>query len=114
MGEGNAQIAAIQKIILPGWPEAQERIPFREGGETSGHNLIPFSLDHNGNAWCFVTDPTGADGKYPVAYLDIPGKKLYGKQPSFSDWLRLLIEKQDEVISTLYTEDVLYNELQLG
>lgn len=114
VGEGNAQIVAIQKIILPGRPDADDRIPFREGGETTGDNLIPFSLDHNGNAWCFVTDSADADGEYPVAYLDTTGKKLYGKQRSFADWLGILIDTQEEVIRTLYEEDVLYDELGLG
>ena len=114
VGNGNAQIAAIQNIALPGRPNASDRIPFREGGEVTGDNLVPFSLDHNGNAWCFVTDSTDKDGEYAVAYLDINGRKLYGKQRSFADWLSILIETQNEVIRTLYDDDVLYDELELG
>ena len=114
VGEGNSQIAAIQSIVLPGRPEPNESVPFREGGEILVANLIPFSLDHNGNAWCFLTDSMDQDGEYPVAYLDAAGNKLYGKLASFVDWLRILIERQDEVIRTLYDDDVLYDELELG
>ena len=42
------------------------------------------------------------------------GRKLYGRLPSFTAWLERLIETQDEVIRTLYDEDVLYDELNLG
>ncbi len=114
VGDGNAQIAAIQNIVLPGKPDPHERIAFRDGGEIMGNNLVPFSLDHNGNAWCFLTESADANGEYPVAYLHVTGRKLYGKQASFADWLRILIETQDEVIRTLYGEDVLYDELGLG
>jgi len=110
----NPQIATIQKINLPDRPAADEIVPFREGGETTGAHLVPFSLDHNGNAWCFVTDSTSADGEYPVAYLDVAGRKLYGKQPSFAAWLGVLAETKDEVIRALYDQDVIEDELELG
>jgi hypothetical protein len=54
------------------------------------------------------------NGEYPVAYLDTNGNKLYGKLASFSDWLRILIESQKEVIRTLFDDDVINDELQLG
>jgi hypothetical protein len=114
VGEGNAQIAAIQKIILPGRPEPHERIPFRDGGDISGSDLVPFSLDHNGNAWCFLTTALDPDGEYSVAYFCTTGKKLYGKQASFAEWLGILIETENEVIRTLYDDDVLNDELELG
>jgi hypothetical protein len=114
VGEGNAQIASIQRVVLPGDTDAAERIPFRQGSDIGRDNLVPFSLDHNGNAWCFLTDSADADGEYPVAYFDTTGRKLYGKQRSFADWLGILIDTQEEVIRTLYEEDVLYGELGLG
>jgi len=49
-----------------------------------------------------------------VAYFDTTGRKLYGKQASFPAWLRILVETQSEVIRTLYDDDVLYDELELG
>jgi len=55
-----------------------------------------------------------ANGEYPVAYFDTTGRKLYGKQASFPAWLRILVETQSEVIRTLYDDDVLYDELELG
>ena len=38
----------------------------------------------------------------------------YGKQQSFADWLGILFDTQEEVIRTLYDDDVLYDELELG
>jgi SMI1-KNR4 cell-wall len=114
VGDGNKQIAAIQKIILQGRPEPGERIPIREGGEGLGDELVPFSLDHNGNAWCFLTGSCDPDGEYRVAYFDCAGRKLYGMQSSFADWLRILVETETEVIRTIYDDDVLYDELNLG
>lgn len=114
VGAGNDQITSIQKIILPGRPNPHERIPFREGGEIIGNNLVPFSLDHNGNAWCFLTESADANGEYPVAYFDTTGRKLYGKQASFVDWLAILTGTKNEVIRTIYDDDVLYDELELG
>lgn len=50
-----------------------------------------------------------------MAYYYSNGKKLFGYFfPSFSDWLQRLVETQDEVIRTLYGDEVLYGELQLG
>jgi len=113
VGEGNNQISSIQKISLyDAGPE--DIISFRDGGETLFKNLIPFSLDSNGNAWCFIVDETTPATEHSVAYLDLEGRKLYGLLADFTSWLQILTEKQDEVIRTLYDEDVLYDELQLG
>jgi hypothetical protein len=79
-----------------------------------GNNLVPFSLDNNRNAWCFLTESADANGEYPVAYLHTTGRKLYGKLACFVDWLGIVIETQNEVIRTLYDADVLYDELELG
>jgi SMI1 / KNR4 family (SUKH-1) len=114
VGDGNKQIAAIQKIILPGRPQATERIPIRDGGEVLGEQLVPFSLDHNGNAWCFLTGSPDPNGEYPVAYFDTTGRRLHGKQASFVDWFAILVDNENEVIRSIYDEDVLYDELNLG
>jgi len=114
VGDGNSQIAAIQKIRLIRGPEPHERIQIRDGGDIEASALVPFSLDHNANAWCFLTAFPDEDGEYPVAYLDTNGKKLYGKQASFADWLRIIVERQNEVIRTLFDDDVINDELQLG
>ena len=49
-----------------------------------------------------------------MAYFDTTGRKLYGKQASFVDWLAILTETQNEVIRTLSDNDVLYDDLELG
>ncbi len=114
VGEGNAQIRAIQDIDRIGEGAPDEAIPFREGGETRYANLVPFGLDSNGNEWCFVAEPGRAGNEYAVAYFDTGGRKLYGKLDGFTEWLSVLVERQDEVIRTLYDDDVIYDELLLG
>jgi len=113
VGNGNDQILPIQSIrSVEGDPE--ESIPFREGGQTQFKHLIPFGLDHNGNAWCFLSNEMDSSGECPVAYLDCQGRKLYGRLDGFSSWLKILVDKQDEVIRTLYDDDVINDELSLG
>lgn len=114
VGDGNRQIAAIQDIRGAGDGDANEVIPFREGGEARYGDLVPFGLDSNGNEWCFVADGNPPGNEYAVAYLDTSGRKLYGKQTSFTEWLSILVNEQDEVIRTLYDDDVVYDELGLG
>ncbi len=114
VGDGNRQIGAIQDARAPDDGDANEVIPFREGGETRYGDLIPFGLDSNGNEWCFVVDGNPAGNEYAVAYLDTTGRKLYGKLDSFDEWLSILVKEQDEVIRTLYGDDVIYDELDLG
>lgn len=114
VGAGNPQIASIQHIDRIGQGEPNEVIPFREGGETRYGNLVPFGLDANGNEWCFVVEGKAPGNENAVAYLDTSGRKLYGKQSSFTDWLSILVKEQDEVIRTLYDDDVIYDELGLG
>lgn len=113
VGEGNKQISSLQDLAIT---EAQpdDRIPFRDGGEMLFKNLIPFSLDSNDNAWCFISNDSQPSIEQSVAYLDTTGQKLYGRLNSFTDWLQILIKKQNEVIRTLYDEDVLHEELELG
>lgn len=113
VGAGNQQIAAIQDIEwLAGDP--REIIAIRDGGETRLGDLVPFALDHNRNAWCFLTDSEPSQGEYRVAYLDTTGRKLYCPLPSFREWLKVLIDNQDEVIRVLCDPDVIENELNLG
>jgi hypothetical protein len=116
VGDGNEQIAPIQKIVrAPADIHGNTDIAFREGGGTAQYgDLIPFCLDHNANEWCFVGNSSPPSAEYEVAYFDTAGRKLYGRLPSFTAWLERLIETQDEVIRTLYDEDVLYDELNLG
>ncbi|MBN1317458.1 MAG: hypothetical protein JXA42_18395 [Anaerolineales bacterium] len=51
----------------------------------------------------------GLDNEYPVAYLNNSDPKLYGRLENFAAWLQILIDKGDEVIRTLYDDDVLYD-----
>jgi hypothetical protein len=113
VGAGSKQVAAIQNITcLKGEPD--ETITIREGGETKFKYLVPFSLDSNGNAWCFITNVNTSVEEYMVTYFDTHGRKGYSKLESFSEWLKILIEKQVEVIRTLYDDSVINDELQLG
>jgi hypothetical protein len=114
VGDGNPQIAAIQNIDRIGEGNPEYRIPFREGGETRYETLVPFGLDANGNEWCFVIEGEPPGNEYAVAYLDTSGRKLYGRQSGFTEWLSILVKEQDEVIRTLYDDDVIYDELGLG
>jgi hypothetical protein len=114
VGDGNQQIAAIQNIDRINAGEADEMIPFREGGETRYGNLVPFSLDSNGNEWCFIVDPGRPGNEYEVAYFDTDGRKLYGRLSGFTEWLSILVREKDEVIRTLYDDEVIDDELMLG
>jgi hypothetical protein len=112
VGDGNDQIGPIQGNLHD--DSQDESIPFREGGEALYGDLIPFGYDSNGNEWCFVLAPGRPGNEYECAYFDATGRKLYGRLGGFSEWLGILVEKQDEVIRTMYDEDVLYDELGLG
>jgi SMI1 / KNR4 family (SUKH-1) len=119
VGQGNPQIMPIHRIdrISAQDRRPDEPIPFREGGETTYGQTIPFGLDHNAGEWCFIAEGNFPGNEYPVAYLSAGCEdeyKLYGRLVSFTEWLTVLIEKQEEVIRTLYDEDVIYDELCLG
>lgn len=115
VGQGNPQIAPIQGVA-PRTPEevGETLIPYRDGGAVHPQHLIPFSLDGNGNAWCFVTDSESKDD-IPVAYMDYNGGKLYAKLASFEEWLSILITGEpDEVIRKVCDESIITEELCLG
>jgi hypothetical protein len=114
VGEGNPQIIAIQNIDRIGVGAPDETIPFREGGETKYGNLVPFGLDSHGNEWCFVVEDGRPGNEYDVAYFDTSGRKLYGRLGGFAEWLTILVRQQDEVIRSLYDDEVIYDELMLG
>jgi hypothetical protein len=114
VGGGNPQIVAIQDIERIGKGLTDEVIPFREGGKASYGNLVPFGLDANGNEWCFIVEPGRPGNEYEVAYFDTSGRKLYGRLSGFTEWLSILVREKDEVIRTLYADDVIYDELGLG
>jgi hypothetical protein len=112
VGEGN-KIQSLQEAYQFR-KEKGEVVTFRDtGGELLIENLIPYSFDSNGNAWCFLSRKN-TDNECEVAYLDIASRKVYGKLESFTKWLNTLAENRKEVIRTLYDENVIYNELGLG
>lgn len=113
VGKGNRQIAPIQAFARGQWPPVGRDIPVREGGLISGSLLVPFSLDHNGNAWCFITGTLTGE-EYPVGYLDCTGLRLYGIMESFAEWLGVLIKTRQEVVRALYGDDVICGEMGLG
>jgi hypothetical protein len=122
VGDGNDQVGPIQNVFRRVWTtgealtlEALETdIEFKEGGTVKRKHLVPFSLDHNGNEWCFVAESLGANNEYPVAYLDNSSPRLFGQLENFAAWLKILIDNGDEVIRALYDDDVIYDELGLG
>jgi hypothetical protein len=122
VGDGNEQIGPIQNIFHHVWttgesltPEKLEAdIQFREGGTVKRKHLVPFSLDHTGNEWCFIAETLEVDSEYPVAYMNNSSPKLFGRLENFAAWLKVLIDARDEVIRTLYDEDIIYDELKLG
>lgn len=96
------------------------RVSIREGGEAQSGSLVPFSLDSNGNEWCFIDDGSLEPA---VAYFAGPlvprsRRRLYAPLAGgFREWLAILVEHpEDEVVRTVYRddEDVLYDELMLG
>ena len=122
VGAGNEQIVPIQNIDrIPGMQLAEDdEVSFFEGGGTVSYGaLVPFSLDSNGNEWCFLS----GDEEPAVAYLGLGTDEeyaLFGQLESFIEWLRVLIEARDndrdEVIRRLYVDrdEVLYDVLTLG
>jgi hypothetical protein len=122
VGDGNKQIVPIQNIFHRIWTtgkvltleELETDIEFREGGTVKRKYLVPFSLDHNGNEWCFVVESLGVDNEYPVAYLNSSNPQLFGRLENFAAWLKVLIGADTEVIRTLYDDNVIYDELGLG
>lgn len=117
VGRGNQQIAPIQtldvkKLIYK--DDVEEWVPIRGGGRVRLHQLIPFSLDSNGNAWCFIAEDSIRGNEYRVAYLDCHNPKLYGLMGHFTAWLQTLMEGKMEVIRYIYDDDVIVEELELG
>jgi hypothetical protein len=115
VGHGNSQISAIQNVVPDTSGGAgDESIPNRDGGTTNLRNLIPFSLDSNGNASCFITGSEATDD-LPVAYIDFHGRKLYAKLPSFEEWLSIFVSGDpEEVIRKVCDESIIDDELCLG
>lgn len=92
----------------------QADVALDSGGTIKANALVPFSLDHNGNCWRFLTSADAPKGEYPVAYYDAEHGRLYGRLPGFQAWLTALVNEQHEVIRTLYDSNTIENELGLG
>ena len=111
IGTGSQQILPIQNIRLITEGDEKEYIPLDTAEQIARKNLIPFSLDHNANAWCFLAD---SQDECRVAYFDTSGQKLYCALPSFAAWLEILVKHQDEVIRMVCDPETLMNEIGLG
>lgn len=81
-----------------------------DGSAVRAGALVPYSLDGNGNCWCFLTGQSAREEQYPVAYFVSDQRRLVGRLPGFEPWLKKLIDERDEVIRTMYDWD----ELDLG
>jgi hypothetical protein len=123
VGRGNERIDAIpeNEWHYGDGPADSEPIPIREGGTVEFAQLIPFSLDSNGNEWCFIAEPGSPE--YRCAYFAGPleseeDRRLYAPLESFVAWLNVLMDAdgEDEVIRLVYRDDdaVLLDELGLG
>jgi SMI1/KNR4 family protein SUKH-1 len=114
VGSGNAQIGAIRHVVASGVPATpDDTVTTPSGQDVSAASLVPFSIDSNGNCWCFLTSSSGPSNEYPVAYCDTERLRLVGELPSFEAWLEILVREQDEVIRTL-DDHRLADELGLG
>jgi hypothetical protein len=101
--------------------QPDEQIPIREGGDALAGSLIPFSLDSNGNEWCFIVDGSPEPA---VAYFSSPLERERARRRLFAplrggfvEWLGILVKQPiDEVIRTIYIDNdaILYEELMLG
>lgn len=83
-------------------------IPYRDGPPVPRTEVVPFSPDHNGNAWCLRL-PKG-----DVYYWNASNDTLYARLNSFEEWLAILVRFHDEVIRSVSTRNVIYDELALG
>lgn len=100
-----AYLFMLQEVSAVG--SGNEQIgPILDNAAAYGGGDIPFSLDSNGNAWCFMA----GEGENAVAYHDTETGRLEGELPSFEAWIEILIREQDEVIRVLGFTD----ELGLG
>jgi hypothetical protein len=85
-------------------PEASAMIPVDGGGVVAKDSLFCLMTeDSNGGAWCWLTSLPDAQGEYPLAYYS--EGTLYYRLPNFTEWLRVLVLNEDEVIRALDTED---------
>src|SRR5579862_306745 len=73
VGNRNKVVLPLQKIFI-GTAKAETRVPFGdedlEGESVAFGSLVPFSVDSNGNAWCFIMDDP-ENPEPPVAYLEV-------------------------------------------
>ena len=113
VGEGNAQISPVQNICHSR-KEKDTWIISNKGERFRLKDLIPFSLDANGNKWCFIYDSSVPKNEYSVTYYDTHGIKLFGKLSNFTEWLRIIVENQKEVIRVVLDDLTIYDELGLG
>jgi hypothetical protein len=110
-GAGNRQVGAIQAVLRNVIvAAADDDISVDSGAVVKAGDLVPYSLDGNGNCWCFLTSESAAGDEYAVAYYVTDQDRLVGRLPGFEAWLTTLVNEQDEVIRTIYDWD----ELDLG
>lgn len=114
VGDGNHQIYPIQHLYKQLNIAAPfQKVTISDNKDILLSELVPFSLDHNGNAWCFIGDQL-IKGEYRVGYLNRENYQLYGVLANFTEWIKILINYKEEVIRQLYDDDFLCNELSLG
>lgn len=57
--------------------------------------------DANGGTWCWLTSEVNGEGEWPLAYYSIHDNKLHYKVENFTEWLKILVKNQSEVIVDL-------------
>ena len=61
--------------------------------------------DSNGGAWCWLTHNNEKENEWPLVYY--LNNKLYYKVENFTEWMKILVETEGEVIRFLDTEEKL-------
>jgi hypothetical protein len=107
VGESGSQIAAIQDIHRGS--SASDRIDLDAGGSITFGDLLPFALDSNGE-WCFVA---GDSAESSVGYRPYDQARLYCALPAFEQWLRILVDAEDEVIRAV-ADEATVDRMNLG
>ena len=108
VGDCTKKIQSIQDAYEPHKKSSQLLNVYESQVKYEISNLIPYSLDSNGNAWCFVKHSN------KVCYLELTENRLFGFLNGFEEWLGILVKSKNEVIREIYDEEFLFKVLNLG
>lgn len=69
--------------------------------------LCLMTEDSNGGAWVWLTDEEKKDNEWSLAYYSLQLKQLFYKVENFTEWLKILVECKNEVITELDKDFIL-------